>query len=170
MHVYTGESQGRASTQPTVCDSNEIPAPQVTTASSHSLSTHASWHIYMHQIVPLQLRRMDIRTSDPLQSLPVKTQTFYSTSQWPPELSEQPWPCTSSPTGLTSSPQKAGPVSSWGERERERETLLNCCIKKVAARIKQDWRSLKSKLANEPYAGELETWNCCSYSFTIHEQ
>lgn len=27
MHVYTGEAQGRASTQWTVCDENEIPAP-----------------------------------------------------------------------------------------------------------------------------------------------
>lgn len=63
-------------------------------------------------------------------------------------------------------------LRSWAcfQLERGRETLLNCCIKKVAARIKQDWRSLKSKLANEPYAGELETWNCSSYSFTIHEQ
>lgn len=76
----------------------------------------------------------------------------YSTSQCPPE---QPWPCTSSPTGLTSSPQKLGLFPAG-----ERDTLLNCCIKKVAARIKQDWRSLKSKLANEPYAGKLETWNC----------
>lgn len=37
----------------------------------------------------------------------------YSTSQCPPE---QPWPCTSSPTGLTSSPQKLG-LFPAGERE-----------------------------------------------------
>lgn len=59
----------------------------------------------------------------------------YSTSQCPPELPEQPRPCTSSPTGLTSSPQKLG---LFPARERERETLLDCCIKKVADRIKQD--------------------------------
>lgn len=63
----------------------------------------------------------------------------YSTSQCPPELPEQPWPRTSSPTGLTSSPQKLGLFPAG-----EREILLNCCIKKLAAefnKIEGAWKA-----------------------------
>lgn len=137
MHVYTGEAQGRASTQWALCDENEIPAPpQVTTVSSRSLPIHVGWHIYMHEIGPVQLR-MDIHTSDLLQSLPVHTQTLLNLPMLSRASRSSMAMCIFSSRGLTSPPWKLG------------ENLLSCCIKRqpelnkvegVMSHMQRRWR------------------------------
>lgn len=71
----------------------------------------------MHEIGPVQLR-MDIHTSDLLQSLPVHTQTSLNLPMHSKAFRSSMAVCISSPRGLTCPPWKLG------------ENLLNCCIKR----------------------------------------